>query len=391
MQLDEREAPPRQPAYATAHPGRHGDHHQGRIEQARVPPAGTGHFAPAGRRTYRPPTAPAVQQRFQRLAKRADRRVTAACYTGSRAPIEASACPSRCSSSPGRRSLRRRRGCKDEAKNDRASAAPAPAGASSAHADVCAGGGGQDTDAISAPFVPRARRRLLHRSADRAEDLRRQGQAHDGRGVHHRVRRRVRGVQALRARSRRRAPVRRRQRRAQQRRGEPLALHDGRRRVRHVHQARRRRRRSGQGHRQAARGRRRGRDEQQQRLRLARAVPRRAHVRDRGHEDDAAGDGRRPTSRRRAPSPRTSARKLPGLDRPAPRGGRAARPRRASRWASRTTRRTRSALTAHRPAGRRATTRTATSAGATSPSCAPTPTTRRRRSARSSCGRARSR
>ena len=33
---------------------------------------------------------------------------------------------------------------------------PPPSSAPSAHADVCAGGGGLDTDAISAPFVPRA-------------------------------------------------------------------------------------------------------------------------------------------------------------------------------------------------------------------------------------------
>jgi hypothetical protein len=41
----------------------------------------------------------------------------------------------------------------DEARNDRAP--PPPMAASSARADLCAGGGGQDTDAISAPFVPR--------------------------------------------------------------------------------------------------------------------------------------------------------------------------------------------------------------------------------------------
>jgi hypothetical protein len=33
---------------------------------------------------------------------------------------------------------------------------PPPEPAASAHVDVCAGGGGQDTDAVSAPFVPRA-------------------------------------------------------------------------------------------------------------------------------------------------------------------------------------------------------------------------------------------
>jgi hypothetical protein len=46
-------------------------------------------------------------------------------------------------------------GCKDDAKND-SPPPPPPSAASSAHADVCAGGGGQDTDAISAPFVQRA-------------------------------------------------------------------------------------------------------------------------------------------------------------------------------------------------------------------------------------------
>src|SRR5260370_11416694 len=41
----------------------------------------------------------------------------------------------------------------DEARTDRPP--PPPMAASSARADLCAGGGGQDTDAISAPFVPR--------------------------------------------------------------------------------------------------------------------------------------------------------------------------------------------------------------------------------------------
>jgi hypothetical protein len=45
-------------------------------------------------------------------------------------------------------------GCKDDAKND--SPPPPPPPSASAHADVCANGGGQDTDAISAPFMPRA-------------------------------------------------------------------------------------------------------------------------------------------------------------------------------------------------------------------------------------------
>jgi hypothetical protein len=44
--------------------------------------------------------------------------------------------------------------CKDDAKND--SPPPPPSAAASGHADVCGGGGGTDTDAISAPFVPRA-------------------------------------------------------------------------------------------------------------------------------------------------------------------------------------------------------------------------------------------
>jgi len=46
---------------------------------------------------------------------------------------------------------------KDEANTDRTPPPlPPPATASaSAHADVCAGGGGQDTDAVSAPFIPR--------------------------------------------------------------------------------------------------------------------------------------------------------------------------------------------------------------------------------------------
>jgi hypothetical protein len=46
-------------------------------------------------------------------------------------------------------------GCKDDAKND-SRPPPPPPSSSTAHADVCAGGGGVDTDAISAPFVPRA-------------------------------------------------------------------------------------------------------------------------------------------------------------------------------------------------------------------------------------------
>ena len=44
--------------------------------------------------------------------------------------------------------------CKDDAKNDHPPPPPPPV--ASTHADLCAGGGGTDTDAISAPFVPRA-------------------------------------------------------------------------------------------------------------------------------------------------------------------------------------------------------------------------------------------
>jgi hypothetical protein len=43
---------------------------------------------------------------------------------------------------------------KGEARDDRP-APPPPESVASAHADVCAGGGAQDTDAVSAPFVPR--------------------------------------------------------------------------------------------------------------------------------------------------------------------------------------------------------------------------------------------
>ncbi|HEX3345719.1 MAG TPA: hypothetical protein VHS09_14145, partial [Polyangiaceae bacterium] len=46
--------------------------------------------------------------------------------------------------------------CRDDAKNDSPPPPPPPSAAASARADVCAGGGGRDTDAISAPFVPRA-------------------------------------------------------------------------------------------------------------------------------------------------------------------------------------------------------------------------------------------
>jgi hypothetical protein len=48
-------------------------------------------------------------------------------------------------------------GCgKDDAKNDRPAPPPPPPPVASAHADLCADGGGQDGDAISAPFVPRS-------------------------------------------------------------------------------------------------------------------------------------------------------------------------------------------------------------------------------------------
>ncbi len=43
-----------------------------------------------------------------------------------------------------------------DAKNDRAPPPPPAASAGIAHADTCANGGGQDTDSVSAPFVPRA-------------------------------------------------------------------------------------------------------------------------------------------------------------------------------------------------------------------------------------------
>ena len=55
-----------------------------------------------------------------------------------------------------------------------------------------------------------------------------------------------------------------------------------------------------------------GGDEQQQRVRVARVVPRRADLRDRGHEDDARGDGRAERRWRRARSPPRSGRRLPG-------------------------------------------------------------------------------
>jgi hypothetical protein len=49
-------------------------------------------------------------------------------------------------------------GCdkKGDARDDHPSPPPPPEPVASAHADVCAGGGAQDTDAVSAPFVPRA-------------------------------------------------------------------------------------------------------------------------------------------------------------------------------------------------------------------------------------------
>ena len=157
-----------------------------------------------------------------------------------------------------------------------------------------------------------SRRRVLPRPAGGAEDIRRAGEALDGRGVHDRVRRGVRGLQALRARSGRRPPLRRRLGCAQQRRGEPVALRDLRRRLRDVHEAGRRRRGSRAGDGQAVGARGGGCDEQQQRVRLARVVPGRAHLRDRGHEDDARADGRSRTRWRLARSRARSARKLPG-------------------------------------------------------------------------------
>ena len=115
-------------------------------------------------------------------------------------------------------------GCsKDDVKGDRPPPPPPPSAAS--QSDACASGGGQDTDAISAPLrAPRAPEGYCLDPQSEPQDLRRQGQALDGRGVYDGVRRRVRGLQALRSRARGRAPVRRRQRRAQQRRGEPVAL-----------------------------------------------------------------------------------------------------------------------------------------------------------------------
>ena len=167
----------------------------------------------------------------------------------------------------------------DDAKNDRQPPPPPPV-ASSAHADVCAGGGAQDTDSVSAPFIPRAAGRLLPRPAGRTEDIRRPGQAHDGRGVHDGVRRRVRGLQALRSRAGGRRFA------TWTARGAPnsvevnlsrFATSDGayamftKRVVADGDPARATVKPRG------ARGG--GRDEQQQRLRLARLVPRRAHVR----------------------------------------------------------------------------------------------------------------
>ncbi len=185
--------------------------------------------------------APA-QQRFQRLAKRADR--APACPRGERSVACAAGSPA--SRSPATRHGRREGPI-------RPPPPPPPVASATAEHDVCADGGGQDTDAVSGPFVPRTAGGLLPRPAGRAQDVRRQGQVLDGRGVHHGVRRRVRGVQALRPRSRGGAPLRRRDGGAQQRRGQPLSLQDGRRRVRHVHQARRRRRRPGARDGQASR------------------------------------------------------------------------------------------------------------------------------------------
>ncbi|HEY4014369.1 MAG TPA: DUF6599 family protein [Polyangiaceae bacterium] len=49
-------------------------------------------------------------------------------------------------------------GCdkKGDTRDDHPPPPPPPEPVASAHANVCAGGGGQDTDAVSAPFVPRA-------------------------------------------------------------------------------------------------------------------------------------------------------------------------------------------------------------------------------------------
>ncbi len=48
-------------------------------------------------------------------------------------------------------------GCsRDDARNAPPPPPPPPASSAALHADLCAGGGGQDGDAISAPFVPRA-------------------------------------------------------------------------------------------------------------------------------------------------------------------------------------------------------------------------------------------
>ena len=134
-------------------------------------------------------------------------------------------------------------GCsKEEKRGGGDTPPPPPPSASSAKAGACASGGGELTDADLRGLLTEERRGLLRRPAGRGEDVRREGQALDGRGLHDRVRRRVRGLQALRPQARRVASLCRRQRQGRHRRGEPLAVRRRGGRVRHVHAARRRRR-----------------------------------------------------------------------------------------------------------------------------------------------------
>ncbi len=201
-----------------------------------------------------------------------------------------------------------------------------PARGSASASSGCGQAGGlrrgrwQDRGRRERALLPPIHRRLLPRSQRRRQDVRR------GRHAAHRshlrsLRRRVRDLQGLRCAHRLRGALRRRQGDAGDDRRAPLPVRDDRGRVRHVHPPRRRGRRPRRsGDSAPRRGRRRRRARARQRLPVARALPRRAHVqrRERRRGGDEGGGREAP-----APSAHGDGREAPRRDL-APRGRRRA-------------------------------------------------------------------
>ena len=153
-----------------AHPGRHGDHHhEARTSKARAPRPGR-RFRRRVTRTCARRRDPSAQQRFQRLAKRADRRCPRGtlCYTA--VPMRPPEDPPSDRRTAPSLALLLAAGLQQGRREERSPPPPAPpAGLGVRARRRCARAAAGRTPTPSARrFVPRARGRLLPRPAERA-------------------------------------------------------------------------------------------------------------------------------------------------------------------------------------------------------------------------------